>query len=614
MKFKLSLTLLCLNSLATLAGPGMIQSGNSPSPVAIQWANRGLDLFDQGDYPGAIEALFEAWKLNPEKANEYAKNLSVVYNNYAKKLSESGKDSEAITMLRRAVFYDESNATASQNLTSLLQGQKIKASDPKIRLAEARRLRSAGSVEEAVAEYLAAMAGLKAKDPDTWKAKLELAQVYQVLTAKYKQAPVGLARYERMASLLKELITAKPDDPKPYIVLGRGDLALDRLEAAIEDFESALKVSPSDEQALAGLVASWQKVLETAPSETNNLLGLGEALSRAGRPDEAEKYFAKAKSLKAGDKDLEKKIVGFKLSAQQGEALKLADKALASQKVGDFPKAIALYKKAIPMLSPGPELALLYYNLGLAQRSAGEDLAAKSSFELALKYNPNDTDSEKALLAMQGKALQAKRTAIDEGIALQNAGQNEKAIAVYKKLLASDPNDARIHFNLGTAYQASSNYDEALKSYKKASELSPSTPEYASASEALASAMKSGVFQASQADDMLREAIELQRAGQFKLAIQRYREALKLNPDSAQGHFNLATAYQAQKRYEEAVIEYQNAYRLDPREYAESNFFIASVYEESGRVGDALKFYRLYLEDQPNGAYSKQASERVSEL
>ena len=70
------------------SSPNMVQNKYSPSPEATQWANRGVDLAAQGDYPAAIENLFEAWKLNPEASNIYANNLSIVHNNYAKSFIE----------------------------------------------------------------------------------------------------------------------------------------------------------------------------------------------------------------------------------------------------------------------------------------------------------------------------------------------------------------------------------------------------------------------------------------------------------------------------------------------------------------------------------------------
>ena len=56
--------------------------------------------------------------------------------------------------------------------------------------------------------------------------------------------------------------------------------------------------------------------------------------------------------------------------------------------------------------------------------------------------------------------------------------------------------------------------------------------------------------------------------GDLDLAIAEYEEAIKIRPSHAYAHFNLALAYQAQARLQEAIAYYEKFIELAPPEYA----------------------------------------------
>jgi tetratricopeptide (TPR) repeat protein len=65
--------------------------------------------------------------------------------------------------------------------------------------------------------------------------------------------------------------------------------------------------------------------------------------------------------------------------------------------------------------------------------------------------------------------------------------------------------------------------------------------------------------------------VRLQRNGQVTRAIESYRRAIRLNPDSVQAHYNLATAYEDVLSYNLAITEYQTAIGGDDKFYAAIN-------------------------------------------
>ena len=62
--------------------------------------------------------------------------------------------------------------------------------------------------------------------------------------------------------------------------------------------------------------------------------------------------------------------------------------------------------------------------------------------------------------------------------------------------------------------------------------------------------------------------VQMQASGKTTSAIESYQRAINLNSDSAQAHYNLATAYEDILDFDAALTEYQTAIRADPALYA----------------------------------------------
>jgi tetratricopeptide (TPR) repeat protein len=70
--------------------------------------------------------------------------------------------------------------------------------------------------------------------------------------------------------------------------------------------------------------------------------------------------------------------------------------------------------------------------------------------------------------------------------------------------------------------------------------------------------------QQDQTEDVLKEAIRLQQAGQVEAAIGSYQKYLAVRPDSPLAHSNLGAAYAKLGRYQDAVDQYRLALQLQP--------------------------------------------------
>src|SRR5690242_17142451 len=77
--------------------------------------------------------------------------------------------------------------------------------------------------------------------------------------------------------------------------------------------------------------------------------------------------------------------------------------------------------------------------------------------------------------------------------------------------------------------------------------------------------------------------------------------AAKKAPDAtaeAKAHFNKGTAFYSQARYEEAIAEFEAAYRAKP--HGVINYNLAQCYEKLGDIGKALSKYQDYLREVPD--------------
>ena len=65
---------------------------------------------------------------------------------------------------------------------------------------------------------------------------------------------------------------------------------------------------------------------------------------------------------------------------------------------------------------------------------------------------------------------------------------------------------------------------------------------------------------------------------EYDKAISSYGQALKLNPDSAECHFNIASAYNDKGDFDNAIRHYKDSLQYDPKN-AETYVNLGTIYE-----------------------------------
>ena len=211
----------------------------------------------------------------------------------------------------------------------------------------------------------------------------------------------------------------------------------------------------------------------------------------------------------------------------------------------------------------------------------------------------------------------ALRTDIERAMALHRAGRLAEATAIYKSVLAVQPDDFNaLHLlglvafqdkkyqeaiqlieralksdssaytafnNLGLAYRAAGNVAESGRSFSRAVELND---QYVDARYNLARLFL-------ETDDAAAAAAE-------------FRRIVEQRPDYAEAHHDLGVTLHAVKDWDGAVESYQRALALKP-EFAEAHCHLATTLQVLGKTADALAAYQHGLMLNPNIAEAQVA-------
>ena len=202
----------------------------------------------------------------------------------------------------------------------------------------------------------------------------------------------------------------------------------------------------------------------------------------------------------------------------------------------------------------------------------------------------------------------------DRAVELAEAGQEEASIAEWKKLTAEDPDDARIHNNLGAALIRTAGFTQAIPELEKALQLNR---QYNIVHVNLAHAFL-GAGQPDQAVAEYEKAVTiypdsadlhnsygnaLRAQGNLDGALQQYSLAIGIDPKLADAHNNLGLVLlQKQDRSSEAEQEFRTAISLNPK-FADAENNLGTLVGQEGKDAEAEQLFRDAIRD--NSAFAR---------
>ena len=187
--------------------------------------------------------------------------------------------------------------------------------------------------------------------------------------------------------------------------------------------------------------------------------------------------------LRDGQKapDINKAIDYYKKALEIKETtkahIKVGDGLLA---IKDIVSAIDHFKKAI-QLEPDSQDALTanvrgwneavrlaplvtenHIGLAIALQAKKDFTNAEEEYNQALKLDPNNDIAQRGLQSLQEDKLKLQASKLVEvALKLQSEGKYSEAINQYVKAIEVTPNDTKLHYNIGTVFQAIDDFEHA---------------------------------------------------------------------------------------------------------------------------------------------------------
>jgi len=383
-------------------------------------------------------------------------------------------------------------------------------------------------------------------------------------------------------SLYRAILQSQPNHPDANHNLGVLAVSVNKSEAALPLFKTALEANPNQEQFWLSYIDALIK--ENQFGNARNVLSQAKKLGLAG--DKVVKLEARLttnllaqssekSAIKISNFMQQRKKVSVKKEKKKNLSLNQTNlnKARSPSQVqlnallehyqkGRYDLAENLAKEIIQKYPDHPfgwkVLGALYKQIGKFQDS----LIANQK---VLEISPNDAEAHSNL-----------------GITLQEVGRLEDAETSYKKAISIKPKFAEVHSNLGITLQELGRLEDAETSYKKAIAIKPA---YAEAHNNL--------------------GITLQELGRLEDAETSYKKAIAIKPAYAEAHYNLGNTLKELGRLKDAETSYKKAIEIKSA-YAEAHCNLANTLKELGRLEDAEASYKKAIAIKP--AYAEAHS------
>ena len=162
------------------------------------------------------------------------------------------------------------------------------------------------------------------------------------------------------------------------------------------------------------------------------------------------------------------------------------------------------------------------------------------------------------------------------GLIAAQTGRNEMAIKLISKAVSLNSREPGFHFNLGKAFKAHRDLENAVKCYRYALALKPDF-----------------------ADAHVNLGNVLAEQGKLEEATDCFRQALALMPGDAELHYNLGNVLAAQNKLEEAATCFRQALKYKP-DFPEAIGNLGNIHKDQGDIEEAIICYRRAMAIKPD--------------
>ena len=205
-------------------------------------------------------------------------------------------------------------------------------------------------------------------------------------------------------------------------------------------------------------------------------------------------------------------------------------------------------------------------------------MTVAQAFEIALQHHQAGRLAEAEALYRQILAVEPQHADALHllGVIAHQVGRSDLAVEMILKAIAVVPGDPVFNKNLGEAYRTLRLFDEAIVAFRRSLAGDPgSAVTHSNLGAALA------------------------QSGQIDEAVSANRHAIQLKPDYAEAHSNLGAALGAQGQLDEAVAAYRRAIQLKA-DYAEAHNNLGNGLRAQGQLDEAVAACRRAIQLKPD--------------
>jgi protein O-GlcNAc transferase len=316
----------------------------------------------------------------------------------------------------------------------------------------------------------------------------------------------ALGQQKKYPEAVRELRTAQalaPSNPEPHVALGQIFDVSGLSDLAVEEYRKALERAPDHAQALTNLAYKyvafgWNqqaerlllRALKVLPNDVRLNVTMGLVYFQVNNTASAERYLLRARKLAPDDPTILGPLIEvYRHGQRPAEALKVLDEALPrlpnnkealtlqrAQIFLDMQKPEEAITEANRVLPAKPDHMQALYLRAVARKMQGKKEEAIQDFE---RVRALDSRFDQTLMHLGQLYAQTGQTEKGKQL-LAEYDQNRAASEMLSRLtlhVASKPNDANAHRELGRYYQRGGSLARAIVEFKRVLELKPGDKE-----------------------------------------------------------------------------------------------------------------------------------------
>ena len=387
--------------------------------------------------------------------------------------------------------------------------------------------------------------------------------------------------YQKAIVLYEAAIKLKPEFPEAEFQRAMALLAVNRKADALGSFKRAVALRPTWAIAYskfgtflgnsgndpAAAEPILRRAIELDPKDEPALMTLAEIRSRAGDLAEGLRLARAGTDLTtANAATWRKRALIERRAGDQAAALASLDRALILD-----PKNLgARYERATLRLDTGYQAGAFSDLQALEQAGHAREFAGAAELAQLYARAGKLEDAIRVLDSLSPADQTRPEIIILRSEITDSAATSAEERTALEQLLARDPKNARLLARLGSAYRRVDS-NKSLSYYSEALKLEPTNAKYA-----------------------IGYAAALNQLRRFTEAEAVLRRVLMASPAEYTAHSNLAIALYEQKRFAEALPEYEWLVHEKP-EIAATYFFIATAHDNLGAYQQALDAYQEFL-------------------